>query len=67
MQGSVQGVADALAARDRTDRTRTASPLTIPEGAVYVDTTGLSIEAVVARVMAIVVARQGATFTPAAP
>jgi cytidylate kinase len=66
MQGSVQGVADALAARDRTDRTRTVSPLTIPDGAVYVDTTGLSIDAVVARVMALVLARQAA-FSPVAP
>jgi cytidylate kinase len=66
MQGSVQGVADALAARDRADRTRTVSPLTIPDGAVYVDTTGLSIDAVVARVMALVLARQAA-FSPAAP
>lgn len=66
MRGSVQVVADALAARDQTDRTRTASPLTIPEGAVYVDTTGLSIDAVVARVMALVDARQAA-LTPAAP
>jgi cytidylate kinase len=66
LQGSVQGVADALAARDQADRTRTASPLTIPAGAVYVDTTDLSIDAVVSRVMALVAARQ-ASLSPAAP
>lgn len=64
--GGVQGVADALAARDRTDRTRTISPLTIPEGAVYVDTTDLTIDDVVARVMVLVAARQ-VVVTPAAP
>jgi len=64
-QGSVQGVAEALAARDETDRTRTVSPLTIPAGAVYVDTTGVPIETVVAQVMALVTARQA--LTPVAP
>jgi cytidylate kinase len=63
---SVEGVQDALAARDQADRTRRVSPLTIPEGAVYVDTTGLSIEAVVARVMSIVEARLAA-LSPVAP
>ncbi|MEO8480923.1 MAG: (d)CMP kinase [Acidobacteriota bacterium] len=62
----VQGVADALAARDQADRTRTVSPLTIPDGAVYIDTTGLSIDAVVSRVMALVHARQ-ASISPVAP
>jgi cytidylate kinase len=66
MRGSVQGVADALAARDEADRTRSVSPLTIPAGAVYVDTTGLSIDAVVGRVMALIEHRQNA-LTPMAP
>lgn len=50
-------VAQALDARDRSDRTRLASPLTRAEDAVYIDTTGLSIEAVVERVIRIVEAR----------
>jgi cytidylate kinase len=47
-------VAQALDARDRSDRTRTASPLTKADDAVYIDTTALSIEDVVKRVMEIV-------------
>jgi cytidylate kinase len=47
-------VATALAERDRSDSTRTASPLTMAEDAVLVETTGVPIEEVVERVMAIV-------------
>ena len=47
-------VATALAARDQSDQTRAASPLTIAPDAVLVDTTGVPIEEVVARVLAIV-------------
>jgi cytidylate kinase len=50
----VETVADALAARDTLDRTRTVSPLTQAAGAVYIDTTGVPIADVVTRVMAIV-------------
>jgi cytidylate kinase len=50
----VAEVASALAARDRSDRTRAASPLVPAPDAVRVDTTGLSIDEVVARVLAIV-------------
>jgi len=39
-------VAEAIDARDRRDRTRPISPLTIAPDAVYVDTTALSIEEV---------------------
>ena len=35
-------VAQALAARDQSDRTRTVSPLTLAEDAIYLDTTGLT-------------------------
>jgi cytidylate kinase len=52
-------VAEALAERDRTDRTRSTSPLTIAPDAVYIDTTHLSIDAVVERVLALVDARAG--------
>ena len=47
-------VADALAARDRLDRTRQASPLVRAPDAVLVDTTGVAVDAVIARVLAIV-------------
>ena len=57
--GSARGDArgSPLDARDRADRTRAVSPLTLAADAVYIDTTGLSIEAVVERVMRIVEAR----------
>ncbi len=57
--GSVGQVAQQLAARDESDRTRTASPLTKAEDAVYIDTTGLPIEAVVATVLDIARQRLG--------
>jgi cytidylate kinase len=50
----VQSVADALEARDLADRTREVSPLTLAPDALYIDTTGLAIEDVVKRVLAIV-------------
>jgi cytidylate kinase len=43
-----------MAERDRSDRTRATSPLTIPRDAVEIDTTGLSIEETVERVLVIV-------------
>ncbi len=55
------GVAEALADRDRADRTRHASPLTMADDAVYIDTTGLGIDDVVARVMALVDVRLALT------
>ncbi len=50
----VHGVAQALEARDLSDRTRTASPLIVADDAVYIDTTGVSAEQVVERVLTIV-------------
>jgi cytidylate kinase len=47
-------VATEMAERDRSDRTRATSPLTIPKDAIEVDTTSLSIEETVDRVLAIV-------------
>lgn len=47
-------VAAALAARDRRDSTRSASPLTRARDAVLIDTTGMAAVAVVDRVLAIV-------------
>lgn len=54
---SISDVAVALAERDRLDRTRTASPLAVAEDAIVIDTTELSIDEAVERVMRIVAAR----------
>lgn len=51
---AVQEVASALAARDRSDQTRAASPLTLAADAVLIDTTGVPIDDVVARVLDLV-------------
>jgi CMP/dCMP kinase len=51
---AVDTVAEALEARDRSDRTRAVSPLTRAADAVYLDTTEVGAEAVVARVVALV-------------
>jgi cytidylate kinase len=47
-------VANELAARDRLDRTRAVSPLVPAPDAVVIDTTGVSIDAVVERVRSLV-------------
>lgn len=60
-QGNVGDVAEALAQRDRTDRTRATSPLTRTDDALYIDTTDLSIADVVGRVMAAVESRLAAS------
>lgn len=49
-------VATALAERDRSDSTRTVSPLTQAADAVVIDTTGVPVEDVVDRVLAVVAA-----------
>ena len=41
-----------LAARDRRDETRSEAPLTVPPGAIIIDTTDLNIEQVVAQCLA---------------
>ena len=51
---SLSDVASALEARDRSDRTRQISPLAMADDAVLVDTTGIPLERVVERVLAIV-------------
>lgn len=50
---TVESVAGDLAARDRQDSTRAASPLSVAADAVVIDTTTLSIPEVVARVLAL--------------
>ncbi|HEX2343452.1 MAG TPA: (d)CMP kinase [Vicinamibacterales bacterium] len=52
--GAVAEVATALAQRDHQDRTREASPLAQADDALYIDTSDLTIEEVVERVMAVV-------------
>ncbi|HUR22215.1 MAG TPA: (d)CMP kinase [Vicinamibacterales bacterium] len=51
-------IAEALEARDRSDRTREVSPLMLAPDAVYIDTTGVPIDEVVTRVMALVEQRR---------
>jgi cytidylate kinase len=51
---AVDQVATALESRDHSDRTRAASPLAKASDAVEIDTTTLSIEDVIARVLALV-------------
>jgi cytidylate kinase len=58
-QAGHAAVAAAIDARDKSDSTRTASPLTIAPDAVRVDTTGMSIDHVVARVLSLARARLG--------
>jgi cytidylate kinase len=53
-QAGQAAVAEAIQARDLSDKTRAASPLALAPGAVHLDTTDMPIDAVVARVMALV-------------
>jgi CMP/dCMP kinase len=54
-------VAADIARRDHADSTRAAAPLTIPDGAVVVDTTGRSVDDIVSEVLGLAVqtGRQG--------
>jgi cytidylate kinase len=53
-QGGQTAVAEQIKARDLSDSTRQASPLTLAADAIHIDTTALSISDVVARVLALV-------------
>ena len=57
-QAGQAAVAESIAARDRSDTTRTASPLTLAPDAVLIDTTGMTIPEVVSRVLALVNSRR---------
>ncbi|MDF1825687.1 MAG: (d)CMP kinase [Verrucomicrobiales bacterium] len=46
-----EGVTDSIAARDKTDSNRKASPLVIPEDAIVVDSSYMSVEEVVEKVI----------------
>jgi cytidylate kinase len=47
-----EGAVDSVAERDRLDSTRTTAPLTIPPGATIIDTTHLTLDGVIATVLA---------------
>jgi CMP/dCMP kinase len=51
-------VAADIARRDHADSTRQAAPLTVPEGAVVVDTTGRSVDNIVAEVLGLAAERR---------
>jgi cytidylate kinase len=53
----ISEVATALAERDRSDSTRAVSPLAVAPDATVVDTTGLSIDAVIEQVMTLIRSR----------
>ena len=56
-QAGQAAVAEAIQARDKSDTTRTVSPLTLAPDAIHIDTTDMPIDQVVARVMDIVRSR----------
>lgn len=53
-QAGKEAVAASIAERDKADTTRTVSPLTIAADAVHIDTTGMPVDQVVDKVMALV-------------
>ncbi len=53
-QAGQAAVAASIEARDKSDTTRTASPLTLAQDATLIDTTGMPIDEVVSRVMTLV-------------
>ena len=53
-QAGHQAVAASIAARDKSDSTRSVSPLTLADDAVYIDTTEIPVDEVVSRAMALV-------------
>ena len=53
-QGTLAGVQSDLQARDKSDSERRIAPLTMAADAVYIDTTGLSVEQVVESVLGVV-------------
>ena len=56
-QAGQAAVAASIEARDKSDTTRAASPLTLAQDATLIDTTGMPIDEVVSRVMNLVSAR----------
>jgi cytidylate kinase len=62
-EATLAGVQRDLQARDQSDSTRPVAPLTQAQDAIYIDTTDLSVEDTVARVMAIVREKLADTLT----
>jgi CMP/dCMP kinase len=56
----VAHVAEGMAARDKSDSSRSVSPLIRAADAIYIDTTGIAVDDVVARVVALVRDKTGA-------
>ena len=56
-QGSLELVQSDIAARDKSDSTRSVAPLARANDAIYIDTTTMPIEAVVNRVMMLILER----------
>jgi cytidylate kinase len=54
VRGQVEDVASEMGERDRSDSTRAVSPLHRAQDAVFIDTTGRSIEEIVTRVLALI-------------
>lgn len=52
--GTLAGVQNDLQERDKSDSERPVAPLTLARDAIYIDTTGMPVELVVEKVMAIV-------------
>jgi cytidylate kinase len=55
--GQLADVATALAERDKSDSTRAVSPLTVAPDATVLDTTGVPVDTVIDRVLALVTSR----------
>jgi lipopolysaccharide transport system permease protein len=64
---SLADVSQEILERDRRDSTRAVAPLRPAEGAVVIDSTGLAIEAVVDRILAVARGRLGAHATASRP
>jgi len=62
-----EAVIAELRERDRRDRTRAASPLAPAPDAVIIDSTGMTIEEVMARAEAIIAERQSAVVSRQSP
>jgi cytidylate kinase len=56
-QGNLELIQNDMSSRDKSDSTRSVSPLTKANDAIYIDTTAMPIEAVVKRVMMLILER----------
>jgi cytidylate kinase len=65
--GSVEATQADLLRRDTIDSGRTTAPLTVPDGAIHLDTTPYSLDEVIAQVVEIVEEAVGLSAEPPAP